>query len=100
MKANGTSRKKISIENDSNELLFEKFIEFFERKTQERINAPIVRDTISDWVDVKTAMKLLCVGRTKMQQLKNEGKIRFTQDRKKLKFSRKSIEQYLNLHST
>lgn len=100
MKANGTSRKKISIENDSNESLFEKFIEFFEKKTQERINAPLVHDTISDWVDVNTAMKLLCVGRTKMQQLKNEGKIRFTQDRKKLKFSRKSIEQYLNLHST
>ena len=36
----------------------------------------------------------------KSQALKNEGKIRFTQDRKKLKFSVESIKKYLNDHSS
>lgn len=95
-----TTPKKISTETDSNEALFEKFVEFFERRYPERSSAALSRDTISDWISVKESMRLLCVGRTRLQQLKNDGAIRFFQDKKKLRFSKKSIEKYLNDHSS
>jgi excisionase family DNA binding protein len=61
---------------------------------------PTDYDFFADWITVRDAMKILGVGRTKMQALKNEGEIRFTQDQKKLKFSLESIKKYLNDHST
>ena len=76
--------------------LFDRFLEYADRKSRERVTAPAA----SDWVSVATAMQLLSVGRTKLQQLKNDGTIRFFQDKKKLRFSRKSIEKYLNDHSS
>lgn len=82
---------------------FEKMLEEnfkFLQKLFEKSNALNVKVDQNDWIDVKTAMKLLGVGRTKMQAMKNERQIDFTQFQKKLKFSRKSIDKFLKQHST
>lgn len=79
--------------------MLQKQFEFFEKKFSELGNRSS-SDPLDDWVNVKTAMRLLNVGRTKLQEMKNAGVIHFTQDKKKLQFSRKSIADYKRKHST
>ena len=49
----------------------------------------IQKKRVGNLLSVKETMKLLRVGRTKLQEMKNDGQIPFTQYQKKLMFSRK-----------
>ena len=79
--------------------MLEEQFEFFEKKFRE-MDGRTSTDPLDDWVSVAVAKRLLGVGRTKLQELKNEGQIAFTQHKKTLRFSRKSIELFLKKHST
>ncbi len=51
----------------------------------------------NDWIDTQTAKQLLGVrSKTKMQELRDEGSVRFTQHGRIIKYSKKSILQFLN----
>lgn len=54
----------------------------------------------NDWVSPDEARKLLGIGKTKFFEIKSEGKIIFSQHGRKVKVSRKSIEEYLNQGSS
>jgi excisionase family DNA binding protein len=99
MKRSTKSPFEIVIPPHLMDTLFDKLVRYFESKNIQGF-ASVTKDSIEDWVNVKTAMHLLQIGRTKLQQLKNDGAIRFTQDGKKLRFSRRSIEKYLNDHAS
>lgn len=90
----------IVIDSMAFEKLKQELFEFISQKMEEREHLLGIMNREYDWVDVKTAMQLLNVKRTKLQQLKNDGMIHFSQIKKKLLFSRKSIEAYLRKHST
>lgn len=53
------------------------------------------------WIEEEQAMNLLHVkSKTTMQNLRNEGKIRFTQPQKKIiLYDRTSIDEYLEQHA-
>jgi phage pi2 protein 07 len=80
--------------------LQEELFQFLERKFAEMQANQLKQKNMEDWISVKETMLLLPVGRTKLQQLKNDGLIHFTQHKKKLQFSRKSIESFKKKHST
>ena len=51
----------------------------------------------NDWINLEEAKNLLDVkSKTKMQQLRNHGSILFTKYGKKIKYSKKSILDYLS----
>lgn len=90
----------IVIESLAYEKLKQELFDFIWLKLEERERAVLKKSSQQDWVDVPTAMKLLNIRRTKLQQMKNNGEIHFMQNKKKLLFSRKSIEAYMLKHST
>jgi hypothetical protein len=50
-----------------------------------------------EWIDAEEAKKLLGVrSKTKMQQLRDQAQIKFSQHGRKIKYSRKSIVEFLN----
>lgn len=53
------------------------------------------------WVDTEEAMSILMIkSKTTLQQLRNEGKIRFSQPQKKIIiYDRESLENYLEKHT-
>lgn len=79
--------------------MLEEQFNFFQKRLNE-MGVTSSADPLDDWVSVAQAMKLLNVKRTKLQELKNEGKVHFWQDKKNLQFSRKSIAEYKRKHST
>ncbi len=89
----------LQVDSPAYKKMLQEQFEFFEKKFSE-MGVTTSADPLEDWVDVKTAMRLLNVRRTKLQELKNEGKIHFWQDKKKLQFSKKSIADYKRKHST
>ena len=52
-----------------------------------------------DWISPDETRKLLGIGRTKYFELKNEGAITFSQHGRKVRVSRKSIEEFLKKNS-
>lgn len=90
----------ILIDSIAYEKLKQELFEFLSKKMKESATALSETNAANDWVGVKETMKMLNVGRTKLQQMKNDGEIHFTQYRKKLQFSRKSINAFLKKHST
>lgn len=49
-----------------------------------------------EWVDAETAMNILNVKRTKLQELRDQGKIRFSQTSKKsILYHRPSLTEYI-----
>ncbi len=54
----------------------------------------------NDWISPDEARKLLGIGRTKYFELKSEGKITFSQHGRKVRVSRKSIEDFMKRYST
>ena len=53
-----------------------------------------------DWIPLEEAKKILNVkSKTKMQQLRNSGEIVFTKYGRKIKYSRTSLNNFLNQHS-
>lgn len=53
----------------------------------------------SDWISPAEAREMLGVGKTKYCQMKSEGAFVFAQHGRKVKISRKSLEQFLRQHS-
>ncbi len=90
----------IVIDSVAYEKLKQELFEFLTKKMEEGAGARGEINAANDWIGVKETMKILNVGRTKLQEMKNDGEIHFTQYRKKLQFSRKSINAFLKKHST
>jgi hypothetical protein len=57
--------------------------------------------TLDKWIDSDEAMRLLKIkSKTTLQQLRDEGKIRYTQPQKKIiLYDRDSINSYLDKHA-
>lgn len=52
------------------------------------------------WVDGEEAMKILNIGKTTLQNLRNTGSIKYTQpSRKVILYERASLYEYLNVHT-
>ena len=79
--------------------MLEEQFDFFQKKIHE-MGTGSSNMPVNDWISVAEAMNLLGVRRTKLQAMKNDGLIAFTQHKKTLRFSRKSIERFLKQHST
>lgn len=90
----------IVIDSKAYEKLKQELFDFLSRKMEENAALAKSNDSLYEWVSVQEAMRLLNIGRTKLQELKNEGEIVFSQKKKKLLFHRKSIEKYLQKYST
>lgn len=52
------------------------------------------------WIDGEEAMKILNIGKTTLQNLRNTGSIRYTQpSRKVILYERASLYEYLEIHA-
>lgn len=52
------------------------------------------------WIDGEEAMKILNIGKTTLQNLRNTGSIKYTQpSRKVILYERASLYEYLNVHT-
>ncbi len=90
----------ILIDSKAYEKLKQDLFDFLSRKMEENALLYEGHAPSEEWISVKDAMRMLRVGRTKLQQLKNDGDIHFSQRKKKLLFHRKSVENYLRKFST
>lgn len=90
----------IVIDSKAYEKLKQELFDFLVRKMEENALLPKSSEKSEEWLSVKDTMRFLHVGRTKLQELKNDGEIDFTQKNKKLLFHRKSLERYLKKYST
>ncbi|MCR6637484.1 MAG: helix-turn-helix domain-containing protein [Sporocytophaga sp.] len=52
-----------------------------------------------EWIDAKDAMRLLNVKKSKLQSLRDNGEILFSQHGRTIHYSRKSINDFLNRHT-
>ncbi|HCS21288.1 MAG TPA: DNA-binding protein [Bacteroidetes bacterium] len=56
--------------------------------------------TLEPWVDGEEAMKILNIGKTTLQNLRNSGSIRYSQpSRKVILYERNSLYEYLESHA-
>lgn len=70
------------------------------RQTLQEANQLSTSDSSSDWIDTNKAKHLLGVkSKSKMQELRDQGAIRFSQHGRIIKYSKKSIIQFLEKHS-
>jgi hypothetical protein len=57
-------------------------------------------DHRDDWISGEEAMRLLGIGKTTLQELRNQGRIRFSQPSKRIiLYDRLSITQYIIKHA-
>lgn len=58
------------------------------------------KQTLDPWIDGEEAMKILNIGKTTLQNLRNTGSIRYTQpSRKVILYERTSLYEYLEIHA-
>jgi ActR/RegA family two-component response regulator len=62
---------------------------------KDQIQAIINEKNDSEWVSSEEARKMLNVGKTKFQELKNSGEFKVSQQKRKMMVNRKSLLKYL-----